>query len=289
MKKTIVLIGHLGCGKTTAAKQMAENAGDFLIEDFKIFKEGGIFEQSDTLIRCGKTLILDNFKVSEENIEFMKQFICLSSCLVHNKHHHSYTIDSPEVILCSNDVDKIPLLNKENYFDVRYVGNYCDTPTVEEYQQLQADFKTVIGIVVQQRKDLRRLARRAEMAADTVLPGEAGYIDIEPQSKLADPALGAEELPVNELLSEQQQLKNSIESDYYQELASFFKYKQVEIENLQKELTMVNDIRGDLTNIIEVIAENLGVAQEPHQTFNERLIECTGKYREYREFMQKII
>ena len=46
-------------------------------------------------------------------------------------------------------------------------------------------------------------------------------------------------------------------------------------EELQKELIQEREIRESREDVITMIAENLKVEQEPHQTFFERLIEAS--------------
>ena len=77
------------------------------------------------------------------------------------------------------------------------------------------------------------------------------------------PSFNGEVLPID---ARQQFVK----SDHHDALAA-------EAEGLRGELQQSQDIRADLTTMLELLAKNLGVEGEPHQSFNERLLEESSR------------
>jgi MinD superfamily P-loop ATPase len=100
--KAIVICGGEGTGKTTLAQKIAEERGSYRVISFDDFMSP--FLRGAVLEKEPKTVIIEEFEFTEDNVARIKPFISCRYCQIDRKGKRPVIVNSPYFILTTTDL-----------------------------------------------------------------------------------------------------------------------------------------------------------------------------------------
>lgn len=116
--KALVITGGKGAGKSTLARKIAHNTGDYISTTFNEMKEGAFALGRVLGDKPDAVIIEDDTNEFSDAFDFMKKLIASDTLMVDRKGMVPENVKTPHFIICTGAIDPLKLGISERRFTV---------------------------------------------------------------------------------------------------------------------------------------------------------------------------